>query len=136
MGVSVFGTQPANSAGEYFGTSWWCWRPIHSLITEANGRFKLGLDLFGFDFNDGFGLHDQSACDLLASALEVLIAENPRERYTLDTEPNGPERWLMRFLVKVGWQVAPLDDPPYEVSLDRLRDFVAFLRSCGGFVIL
>lgn len=61
---------------------------------EAKARFELGLDLDGFDMNSGDGLDEQEACDRLASALETLIAENPRDCFTLDIEPSGAEARL------------------------------------------
>lgn len=143
--------------GEYFGSSWWSWRPIVFLIDEANMLFNLGIDTNPFHYNDGKGLETQEECDKLANAL----------KYILDNNEETKEDDALVYLCTHSWsrlggslmsekECEPLMEkyppgsitfsqvvtsegeiaiPSHCVEVSRVRDFIAFLRECGGFCI-
>lgn len=135
MGMDVYGRE---NGVAYFRASVWQWRPLHLLICEANKRFSLGIPkktIRGMEFNQGDGLESQAQCDRLAQALEVILQEHG-EVITLDMEPQGTEGELLKVLEPLkaeGWQL--LGDDCYRISKEQAKEFISFLRVCGGFAV-
>jgi hypothetical protein len=133
MGMDIFG----KSDGEaYFRASVWQWRPLHCLMAEANQRFKLGISeklLSGMAFNSGVGLKTARHCERLADALDKLLSEYG-ENITIDMDPTGAEGAMMEMLSSAGWNLAG-NQPAYSVSQEQVREFISFLRMCGGFEV-
>jgi len=152
MGMDVYGRAPKDKTGEYFRANVWSWRPIHTLMAIANHNVKVfdekTLNLMGS--NDGAGLKSQSKCNTLADTLEALLKNVTVLRdsgMVVSTDVNGKMHYDFKvdpkFAVKKDGSFAtegdnvPIEDlrSPYGIDEDYVREFIAFLRSCGGFKV-
>ena len=132
MGMDVYGRK--NEAA-CFSTSMWGWRPLHLLISEANQRRGLEISaelLELMRYNEGAGLKTQAECDRLADALDELLREHG-ETITM-------ERGLTAVLGKIRRWLKPTrfgdaSGPLHRISKDRVKEFIVFLRMCGGFYV-
>lgn len=130
MGMDVYGRK--NKAA-YFRASVWGWRPLHLLISEANQRHRLKISaelLKQMSFNAGAGLESQADCDRLAAALDALLTEYG-DLITLDIEPTGIEGEVQQKLIEAGYEV--MGGTSYRISKEHAKEFISFLRVCGGF---
>jgi len=158
MGMDVSGCNPKTEKGAYFRASIWSWRPIHGLIEIADrlngGRLVPEDVMIQMSFNDGAGLKSQKDCSTLANALERLLQrpciirehgmevhkENgerlisfPRDGSPLLCDKTG--RLYSLEYVKAG--KAKVEDlrSAYQTSEEHVREFIEFLRNCGGFEV-
>jgi hypothetical protein len=160
MGVDISGKKPKTEAGDYFSSNWWGWRPILALSEAAMLSSKLDYDTSYWGSNDGKGLSTQKQCDKLADALELLISNNYNEYLTSDTDRiyivmgSWCEAHTGKFIgseaehslnqqfeygdILYGPVVAEngmMVESSYSTSLGRLKEWIVFLRNCGGFSI-
>ena len=125
MGMDVYGRNQS-----YFRASIWRWPSILRLIDKANKDYSLGLNLKGWDWNDGYGLKTQKDCDALADALEKVVY--PCKASTVFTAGNDDSGTHMGLALASSLGL----DVTFEVPLAHVKEFVSFLRNCGGgFVI-
>ena len=152
-----------NNPGVYFRANIWSWRPIHLAIVQANMSLNLGIDadtIDGMQFNSGHGLKTQQECDELAHALELLVdgmsedgvtefgfnlgSWNLRDgAFMVDEEDIGalnkkypygtlihelPVKLATKDKVRNVW-------PSHTARVSHLKEFIEFLRHCGGFEI-
>lgn len=122
MGMDVYGIKPRNKTGEYFRASIWSWRPIHAICETV-----MDNELPGWAYNDGAGYKTQKECDVLADKIEAFIKAAPEVSYKLPC-PKG-------MGVNHKGQFGKGNLTPYEVDITHLREFIKFLRACGGFKI-
>jgi len=158
MGMDVIGRKPKTEKGAYFRANVWSWRPIHALIAIADarngGRLVPEETMRLMCSNDGAGLKSQKTCNALADALERLLArpclitehgldilEEDGERVIRFPRNSSPTmcdkggRFWSPEDVKAG-KVRQEDlRSPYDTSFDHVREFVTFLRNCGGFEV-
>jgi hypothetical protein len=162
MGVDISGKKPTTNEGDYFSSNWWGWRPINTICELAAYNSKLKIDFSYWGSNDGKGLRTQKQCDKLADAIELLISENPQYNDNLSDDDDriyiamgswceagtgkfiGSERehvlnqeyeygtLLFRPVVTPD---GSLVESSHSTSLGRIKQFVTFLRGCGGFEI-
>ena len=162
MGVDISGRKPTTNEGDYFRANWWGWRPINTICELAAYDSKLKIDFSYWGSNDGKGLKTQSQCNKLADAIELLISENPEYNDNLSDDDDriyiamgswceagtgkfiGSERedvlnqeyeygtLLFRPVVTPD---GALVESSHSTSLRRIKEFVTFLRGCGGFEI-
>jgi len=118
MGMDVYGRNPSCEEGRYFRASIWSWRPIHGLMRQLCCEFVSDEVLFSMGFNDGAGPEDQETCDKIAKAFDKWMEHNA-SGVKLET----PE-------IHAGL-VGALGFDHY-----LLKEWVTFLRSCGGFKVL
>ena len=160
MGVDISGRKPKTEAGDYFCSNWWGWRPILAISEAAMLNSKLDYDTSYWGSNDGKGLRTQKQCDKLADAIELLISNNYNEYLTEDDDRiyivmgSWCEAGTGKFIGSEREHVlnqqfeygdilyAPVvaDDgtmveSSHGTSLGRLKQWITFLRSCGGFKI-
>jgi hypothetical protein len=160
MGVDISGRKPKTEEGDYFCSNWWGWRPILAISEAAMLSSKLDYDTSYWGSNDGKGLRTQKQCDKLADALELLISNNYNEYLTEDTDRiyivmgswceagNGKfissetQHFLNQQYEYGDILYAPLVgadgtliESAYGTSLGRLKQWITFLRNCGGFQI-
>tara|TARA_A100000172_G_C3043732_1_gene111638 strand:- start:1066 stop:1653 length:588 start_codon:yes stop_codon:yes gene_type:complete len=152
----------ANNPGHYFRANIWSWRPIHMACFAAKTihdlQFDADLDEWGF--NNGCGLKTQEECNDLVKGLEELIkgfniADVKYFGYNLSRmwnikNSNGythiddeklinslnmlyPEDSLVTQMPKIKDQTY---FPSHVTTTEHLKEFVEFLRHCGGFEIL
>ncbi len=154
MGMDISGLNPRQKveegnfdyevcayAGDYFRANIWAWRPLRLMCEWMNDYWELGLDMAGWQYNDGHGLKTQYECDLLAGALEDIDdypcewKENPFEadplfdKFILYIDQEGT--------LKVDRTNKELDmtGVDYSITGEHYRLWLAFLWNCGGFAI-
>jgi hypothetical protein len=113
-------------SGNDFHTSVWGWAPLLRLIDRVNQEDALGLNLRGWEYNDGHGLHMESECLALATALEKFA--DPNRKFRCESTSLRVEESSGRIL-RDG---EPGGVSPYRIDGARLIEFIAFLRECGG----
>lgn len=160
MGVDISGRNPKTNEGDYFCSNWWGWRPILALSEAAMLNKKLKYDTSYWGSNDGKGLRTQKQCDKLADALELLISNNYNEYLTKDDDRiyicmgswceygtgrfvpseftqslNEQYEWGDILYSPVVAENGTMVESSYSTSLGRLKEWITFLRNCGGFQI-
>jgi hypothetical protein len=160
MGVDISGRKPKTEEGDYFASNWWGWRPIVAISEAAMLSGKLDYDTSYWGSNDGKGLRTQKQCDKLADAIELLISNNYNEYLTEDDDRiyicmgSWCEAGTGKFIgserenvlnqeyeygdilyAPVVAEDGTLVESSYSTSLGRIKQWITFLRSCGGFKI-
>lgn len=132
MGMDIYGRNPKNETGEYFRANIWSWRVIHDLCNKAIAEHRLPLKTDGWGFNQGHGLRSQKDCTRLATSLEAYVKAHapPENRYELPSDLHV-QKGTGRFMNHPG----PHTESAYSAGIDHVRDFIAFLKHCGGFEI-
>ena len=151
----------AENPGIYFRSNWWGWRPILMLCEMAKDKYRLKMDMSYWGSNDGKGLRTQKQCDRLANALELMlnndivykdfIADNSNVIYMvtgswdvtdtgkafLDEEDELIEEYEYGTILwaPVVTKKGVLVETTYSCSLEHFKDWLNFLRECGGFKI-
>jgi hypothetical protein len=158
MGVDISGRNPKTEEGDYFASNWWGWRPIVNLCEMAiyNSKLKMNTDYWGS--NDGKGLRTQKQCDRLAEALEELLgteinAKDDDDRVFLclgSWVEAGTGKFIgaeaeMSLNKEISYgsiQYTPvvsesgmLVESAHSASIFKIKQFITFLRNCGGFQI-
>lgn len=149
----------AENPGIYFCANWWSWRPIHILCDIVSRENNLRINTAGWGENSGYGLKNPKKCEQLADALENhinnFLGENLKENDdtiyvcmgSWCTDQGG---FLPREVDEKLEQDYPfgtilfngivLEDgtvvyPSHGSSLGHIKNWIAFLRTCGGFQI-
>ena len=160
MGVDISGRKPKTEQGDYFCSNWWGWRPIVAISEAAMISSKLDYDTSYWGSNDGKGLRTQKQCDKLADAIELLISNNYNEYLAEDDDRiyivmgSWCEAGTGKFIgserehvlnqqfeygdilyAPVVAEDGTMVEPSYSTSLGRLKEWITFLRNCGGFKI-
>ena len=160
MGVDISGRKPKTNEGDYFCSNWWGWRPIVAISEAAMLNSKLDYDTSNWGSNDGKGLRTQKQCDKLADAIELLISNNWNEYLTEDDDRiyivmgSWCEAGTGKFIgsesehvlneqyeygdILYGTIVAEngtMVESSHGTSLGRIKQWIIFLRNCGGFEI-
>lgn len=135
MGMDVTGRSPDSPAGEYFRASVWSWRPIHDLIIELCSDLLDEETLEGIGYNGGHGPEDRKTCLQMAARFEQWMErhvtgrslEIPGARVTKDG----------RFVTDEELATNPdlETETPYRVEDEHLKEWIEFLRHCGGFEV-
>jgi len=158
MGVDISGRNPKTEEGDYFGANWWGWRPINMLCEMAAHKSKLKINFDHWGSNDGKGLRTQKQCDRLADALEEYLDDsihlkdnNDRIYLCLGSWcefgsgkfiPNELQSSLNEqfpFGTVLYTSIVTSDgiavESSHSTSVQRVKEFIKFLRNCGGFQI-
>ncbi|MFM9117588.1 MAG: hypothetical protein ACKOU6_15650 [Planctomycetota bacterium] len=134
MGMDVWGRNPSAPAGRYFRANIWSWFPdqlsrctIRRLAPESVAMTKLG-------FNVGAGLADAPTCQQMANRFECWLEHH--------TAGHGIDLGLRvtydgRFVSDEELSKRPDLETmsPYQVDDEHLKQWVEFLRHCGGFEV-
>jgi len=133
-GMDIYGRNPSSEAGKYFRANIWSWRPIHALIEQECADLLDAELLERLGYNNGAGPKDQETCTAMANRFERWL-EHHVGGHALDSElqitPEG------RFVS----EDERADNPeletvsPYGVEDEHLKEWVEFLRHCGGFEV-
>ena len=145
--------------GEYFASNWWAWRPIHMLCEIVSRKYQLRVNTNGWGENSGYGLRSPKKCEELANALEDHInthlteglkEDNDRIYLCMGSWCTDEGKFLNREVDDKLQEQYPfgsvlfngvvLEDgtvayPSHGTSLSHLKNWIAFLRNCGGFEI-
>ena len=151
--------------GIYFRANIWSWRPIAAIIDQVNEMYSLDLPgdfIARLNENSGAGLKTQDECDTLANFIEAYVQTNFEDWETIglnsgfyskrvigsDGEMHsvfvGDEEGMMisNYIGSVPFiknNVIEIENrlytASYSVELEDIKEFVSFLRECGGFEI-
>ncbi len=158
MGVDISGRNPINEQGDYFASNWWGWRPINALCQIAAYKSKLKINFDHWGSNDGKGLRTQKQCDSLAAALEDLLGTEINAKEDDDVVFLCLGSWVeagtgkfigseaeMKLNSEIPYgsiQYTPivsesgmLVESAHSASIRKIKEFIVFLRNCGGFQI-
>lgn len=130
--LDVVGRNPSSEEGEYFGANVWSWRPIQALIGALCSDMFTPEELEALHFNDGAGPEDQATCTEMANRFEIWMEHNI-DGVSIDLgvriTPDGT-------LLDEG-EAEECDDviSPHQTSDDHLKEWIEFLRHCGGFQV-
>jgi hypothetical protein len=158
MGVDISGRKPKSELGDSFHSNWWGWRPINTICQLAAYRSKLRINFDYWGSNDGKGLTTQKQCDRLAQAIEDLLGEDvnlkeDNDRIYLclgswcefgsgkfissEIEQSLNEQYPMGTILYTS--IISADgtavESSHSTSVGRVKEFVEFLKNCGGFQI-
>ena len=135
MGMDVSGRKPDSPVGEYFRANVWSWRPIHALICELCSDLLDEEVLEGMGYNDGAGAADQKTCTEMANRFELWMEHNVQGR-SLDI-PGAKVTEEGRFVTDEELAANPdlETHTPYNVEDEHLKEWIEFLRHCGGFEV-
>ena len=147
----------SENPGDYFRSNWWGWRPIVMLVEFANEDNELGFDLTNWGSNDGAGLDNQEDCNKLADALEESITTQTELEDEVDTIYLNLGMWTSMEGKFLGEEIneqlneqypygtilyggVVMDDgsiaqPSHSAPLRHVKNFISFLKECGGFEI-
>ena len=147
----------SENPGDYFRSNWWGWRPIVMLVEFANEDNELGFDLSNWGSNDGAGLDNQEDCNKLADALEESITTQTELEDEVDTIYLNLGMWTSMEGKFLGEEIneqlneqypygtilyggVVMDDgsiaqPSHSAPLRHVKNFISFLKECGGFEI-
>jgi hypothetical protein len=121
MGMDVVGLNPTCKEGKYFRRNIWYWNPLAAFITGAAPEIcgDTGDEWRKWFFNEGHGLNAENSIRL-AARLEEALADGAIEQYLSDLRQH-PDCDYERYRDAA--------------SPENIREFVTFLRTCGGFRI-
>lgn len=161
MGVDISGRKPTTNEGDYFRSNWWGWRPICMLCEIANNKYKLKINMDYWGSNDGKGLRTQKQCDKLADALETMLSNDggynefmiddsdriqivmgawcisgTGQFYSVeDDELNSQYEYGTILYNPIVTKKGTIVESAHSASLGHIKNFITFLRGCGGFQI-
>lgn len=142
--------------GYYFRSNWWGWRPIHAMADIAIETTDLPFSTKDWGLNDGGGLKTQEDCDMLADAMELVLTLNKKAMeedsdriylclgawvtqdgaFVKDEETLNDDYPLGTIMYNgVVNKDGELVFPAHSASLSLVKEFITFLRECGGFEI-
>lgn len=159
MGMDVYGKKPTTEEGKYFRNNVWWWRPLADYVCDVAPEIAAGCK--HWHSNDGDGL-DAEASIRLADVLDKEIAEGrtlsyeKRDASKKAMMPNvrcdlcegtgtrmpipqrgagDPKNGGLKCNACHGTGHVRPWDAEYPFSVENVKEFVAFLRGCGGFEI-
>jgi hypothetical protein len=126
MGMDVIGRRPSSPAGNCFLANIWSWGAIHALICDLCSDLLDEKTLQGIGFNDGAGVADQRTCTEMANRFGLWMEHHVQgARVTKDGT----------FITEDDLEENPDLKTPYHVEDNLLKEWVDFLRHCGGFEV-
>ncbi|MDE2105515.1 MAG: hypothetical protein KGL39_50275 [Patescibacteria group bacterium] len=159
MGMDVYGRRPTSETGKYFRNNVWWWRPLAEYVVQtapalaAKCRHWQSNDGDGLDAADSIALADalqaeldSGRCEAYAKIRAAEIEALPNKRCGL-CEGTGIRKPIPEVGAgdlkrggltcnSCGGSGSVKDDAThYPFEVDNVREFVAFLRDCGGFEI-
>jgi hypothetical protein len=133
MGMDLHGNNPITEEGEYFRNNIWSWGPLADYIEQVAP--DLARKCRSWSVNEGDGLDAADALEL-AARLQAEIDSGRCERYartyarTYEDRANGTLSGVCDVIDEFfeGTTYRPF-------NVQNVRNFVTFLRGCGGFQI-
>lgn len=134
MGMDVWGRAPSAPAGQYFRANIWSWRPIQALINQLCADLLDEQTLVKLGVNVGAGPTEAATCVAMAERFDRWLEQHV-DGHQLDlglrVTPEG------RFVSDAERTANPALETvsPYAVEDEHLKEWVEFLRHCGGFEV-
>lgn len=159
MGMDVVGNKADTEEGKYFRSNVWWWHPLADYCCEVAPEITAGCKYWHSNDGDGLNAADSLA---LAEALQAEIDSGRTDAYAKryasaqEMMPNEPCTICAGTGTRPPVPATGAGDPkaggivcngcngtghvrPFKASypfdVDNVREFVAFLRGCGGFKI-
>jgi len=136
-----FDLHPKNDSSR-FSVSSWVWKALLWVIESSAALAGLAIDFDYWDSNDNRGLGTQAECDELADAIEKFIRGRSDDFVFHRPFSEGEKQSIVLMLINsTGSTQADAEDfvrretKHYVVDVATIREFIAFLRQCGGFEI-
>jgi hypothetical protein len=143
--------------GYYFRSNWWGWRPIVYLIDSACNEYEVEVNTQSWHYNDGDGPKTQEECDNIANALEKAIESSSSLKddddmifICLGSWCNSQGQFISKeseeelnqqypsgqiLIGSVITSNGEIVTPSHGTSYGRIKEFIKFLRNCGGFQV-
>lgn len=153
MGFDLYGVAPAGKGGEYFRNNVWYWHPLWEFVCETCKDILTEEDKRGGTFNEGYRIGARKAqkiydrlIDLLDNTRHVREYEALRNA-TLDSLPDRECEWCKGSGTRDDEHVKGKCNAcegrgtvrpwatHYPFTEENLREFVGFLKDCGGFEV-
>ncbi len=134
MGMDVYGRKPSSEAGKYFRANVWSWRPIHALIYELCSDRLNDETLEGMNYNSGAGPTDQATCTAMAERFEMWMEHNI-DGHKVDLGMNVARDGRLLSDEEIEGDPGIQFETPHRVDDDHLKEWIEFLRHCGGFEV-
>ena len=128
MGMDFYGRQPTAAAGEHFRANCWSWRPIQHLVEDLCGDLFTSNELEQFGYNSNAGPLSQAVCTEMANRFDRWMEHNT-DGLSLDLGSYVDSDGRLVGERKPGVVSA------HQTSDEHLKQWVEFLRHCGGFTI-
>jgi hypothetical protein len=140
MGYDVYGKAPRSDAGRYFGQQSDGWHQLARLCLRVAPEVCSQFDTKFWFSNDGYGLDDAGAVALADALQKHIDSDALKYEDALTGQESAAERKVLRqvklrdgrLLTSVMPELIP-DGKPWLIG--RVREFIVFLRDCGGFAI-
>lgn len=156
MGMDVFGQAPNSEVGKYFRNNVWWWRPLADLCQALAPQICEACEHWHSNDGDGLDAHGAAA---LAAVLDARLADGTVKRLLTERDAmiaampdvtcdlcEGKGVRSDALAVEHGWDKKPCNacdgkgtvrpwETHYPQDEENVREFAAFLRDCGGFVI-
>ena len=145
--------------GEYFQSNWWGWRPIHALCEIVQQKYKLRINTSLWGENSGGGLRNPEMCNKLADCIEEHISEHLSDELKDDDDTiylnlgswtTADGRFLSQetneqlnqkypfgtvLYTSIVSEDGSIIEPSHGTNYGKIKQWIAFLRNCGGFEI-
>ncbi len=143
MGMDVYGQDPQSDEGGYFRNNIWWWNPLAEYCQLVAPDEAAHCE--HWHSNDCDGLDGEQSI-ALADKLQAEIDSGRCERYMLSRGTTGttsnddfePSLGVLKAVVKAVDSEQASEDietTPWPFSVENVKEFIAFLRVCGGFEI-
>lgn len=151
MGMDIYGISPSDKVGEYFRNNVWYWHPLWDYCCDVDS--ELCDKVPNGHSNDGDGLDNCEECYKLADKLQHSIDTSYAEFYisqrNLEIENTPSETCDLCQ----GSGVRIFNDESitcngcegkgerknistwYKLDIENIKNFIEFLKNCGGFKI-
>lgn len=135
MGMDIDGRNPDSEAGKYFRANVWSWRPIHDLIYRLCSDLLDAETLEAIGYNSGAGPTDDETCKEMANRFELWM-EHHAEGHGIDID-GMRMKTDGELLIGDNLEGVPDEETlsPYAVDDEHLKEWIEFLRHCGGFEV-
>jgi len=155
----AWGKYRAENPGEYFCSNWWGWRPIHAICDVVQQKYKLRINTSRWGENSGGGLRNPEMCNKLADCIEDYINSELSQHLKEDddiiylnlgcwvttdgrfvgkeTEDILNEKYPFGTVLhaSVVMEDGLIMQTSHSTSYGRIKEWITFLRNCGGFEI-
>jgi hypothetical protein len=132
--MDVYGRKPSSPAGQYFRANVWSWYPIHDLLGELCQDLLSERMLQKLSCNDGAGPRSQKTCTAIANRFDAWM-EHHTEGHILESDLRVTKEGRLVSERELAEHPELETVSPYQVSDERLKEWVEFLRHCGGFKV-
>jgi hypothetical protein len=93
------------NTGRYFRAANGSWKPILELIHMANKTYNLGINTYGWEYSDYYGMDDPDKCYELADKMNELIGHEKHK--SIENFNESHTGAFIQFLYNtVGFQIA------------------------------